>query len=268
MKIIVDIGGTNIRVGTDLHSKNMPLLIYYTPSSKEKIIELLTTSIAKILNQYKPNKITIIMSVPGLVTLNGVVEKSLYLDIDNINFKQLLSKTFDCDVIVENDANIQALGCYKKSSLLYLVIGTAIGGAYIDSNGKIFKGENGFACEFGHVFSGGERICYCGRKGCLDTIASGNTMIDLFGEQWWLQNNNRYINRYMHFCGERVANALDRLAIVFDPKDIVICGHICQNDYFLSGLYSNSNSELLKKKEMYVCSDTWSLIYNASINYY
>ena len=41
-------------------------------------------------------------------------------------------------------------------------------------DGKLYYGKNGFAGEFGHIpFFDNEKICACGKKGCLETEVSG-----------------------------------------------------------------------------------------------
>jgi len=50
-------------------------------------------------------------------------------------------------------------------------------------NQKILRGKDGFAGEFGHmVLEVGGRKCLCGKKGCLETYASGRAMEELYFE--------------------------------------------------------------------------------------
>lgn len=42
---------------------------------------------------------------------------------------------------------------------------------------KIYKGKSGFSGEFGHISTfDNEIICHCGKKGCLETEASGSAL--------------------------------------------------------------------------------------------
>ena len=44
-------------------------------------------------------------------------------------------------------------------------------------DGKIYKGKSGFSGEFGHISTfDNEIICHCGKKGCLETEASGSAL--------------------------------------------------------------------------------------------
>lgn len=44
-------------------------------------------------------------------------------------------------------------------------------------DGKIYRGKSGFAGELGHMVTfNNEIMCHCGKKGCLETEASGNAL--------------------------------------------------------------------------------------------
>lgn len=82
-------------------------------------------------------------------------------------------------IILENDANAQALGEWRFGAgrgyrdVLYVNVGTGIGGGYI-LNGRLRRGAHGLAGEVGHVVldpTGPE--CTCGNRGCVEAFASG-----------------------------------------------------------------------------------------------
>lgn len=51
-------------------------------------------------------------------------------------------------------------------------------------DGKVYYGKSGFSGEFGHIpFFNNEIICHCGKKGCLETEASGSSLIRNFKEK-------------------------------------------------------------------------------------
>ena len=58
-----------------------------------------------------------------------------------------------------------------------ITIGTGIGGGIV-SNGKLLRGEHGFAGTFGHhVIRVDGRPCNCGRRGCLEAYVSTAALI-------------------------------------------------------------------------------------------
>ena len=68
-------------------------------------------------------------------------------------------------------------GCVKgEKDIIFVNVSWGLGiGIIID--GKIYTGKSGFSGEFGHtnVFDN-EIICHCGKKGCLETEASGSAL--------------------------------------------------------------------------------------------
>ena len=57
--------------------------------------------------------------------------------------------------------------------MLYLHLGRGIAIGIV-MEGKLYYGKSGFAGEFGHIpFFDNEKICACGKKGCLETEVSG-----------------------------------------------------------------------------------------------
>lgn len=88
-----------------------------------------------------------------------------------------LSRLTGLPVIRENDANCAALGEYwttgsstRDFATLYMAYGIGCG---VVVGGTIYRGASGNAGEIGHTLAdphGDE--CWCGRRGCLDTIAS------------------------------------------------------------------------------------------------
>src|SRR6266496_4890708 len=84
---------------------------------------------------------------------------------------------------LENDANAAAYGEYQAGAgrgardLFYIGIGSAVGGAII-IDGKLWIGASGCAGEVGHITIDTEGMeCVCGNTGCLETLASGPSIV-------------------------------------------------------------------------------------------
>ena len=61
--------------------------------------------------------------------------------------------------------------------MIYVKVGSGISGGFI-LNQQIYRGSMGTAGEIGHIpidFNGA--LCYCGRFGCLETVASKNAIL-------------------------------------------------------------------------------------------
>ena len=68
-------------------------------------------------------------------------------------------------------------GCVKgEKDIIFVNVSWGVGiGIIID--GKVYTGKSGFSGEFGHVNAyDNEIICHCGKKGCLETEASGSAL--------------------------------------------------------------------------------------------
>jgi predicted NBD/HSP70 family sugar kinase len=98
--------------------------------------------------------------------------------------KKVLEEAFDMPVYLDNDSRAMAYGEFhfgklkdeKEVLVLNLDYGLALG---IFVNGKPVFGASGYAGELGHIpLFENEKICFCGKKGCMETEASGRALID------------------------------------------------------------------------------------------
>ena len=86
-------------------------------------------------------------------------------------------------VVLDNDANCAAhaeaaYGAARGArTVVAVTLGTGIGGALV-VDGRLVRGRNGMAGEFGHmqVVPDGQP-CECGRRGCWEQYASGNALV-------------------------------------------------------------------------------------------
>ncbi len=148
----------------------------------ESGIERIVASIAKLLEESQaPREMLggIGVGCPGPLDLEeGVILEAPNLGWKNVPLKKALEKEFGCPVFVCNDVDAGVYGEYRfgaaegARTALGVFPGTGIGGAMI-YEGKIFRGKTGSCLEIGHVPVVPEgALCGCGRRGCLETIAS------------------------------------------------------------------------------------------------
>jgi len=92
-------------------------------------------------------------------------------------------------VFLENDSRAMAFGEFcagvvqDEKDVLFLNLDYGIGvGILFD--GQVYYGRSGYAGEVGHMpIFDNERICHCGKKGCLETEASGWALTRMFREK-------------------------------------------------------------------------------------
>jgi predicted NBD/HSP70 family sugar kinase len=137
-----------------------------------------------------PNEkiIAIGISMPGLIdSVNGV--NHTYLKFSNKSLVENFEACLGRKVFLENDARAMTLAEFKfgqndsYKNVLGIFIGWGIGlGILID--GKIYQGASGFAGEFSHspIFESRDITCACGKKGCLESVASGTAIVRMAKE--------------------------------------------------------------------------------------
>jgi predicted NBD/HSP70 family sugar kinase len=120
---------------------------------------------------HQPKGFELAIAVPGLI-LDGMVAESSNLGWRNVDPVVALGLSGPAKVVV-NDAEAAGLGeavlraAKRFGPLVYLGLGTGIGGAVVDG-GKVLAGNL-----FGHMGGFSSARCTCGRTGCLETVAAG-----------------------------------------------------------------------------------------------
>ena len=265
---IIDIGGTNIQFGVSHLSRREPLYTTYTPNTREEIIN----TIYNVINEFdaiclNDNIVVdnVMVSCPGLIDENGYVEKALYIDLACMDLQGILEKKLNRKVRVYNDAKVQTIGRFvHNKALLYMCIGTAVGGGFCSEKG-LFLGGHGRSCEFGHVLiKNGDSTCYCGRKGCLDTVISGKAMIDRLGPDWWKFTTSQAVKDYLEQAALATCETIETLALLFDPDEICVCGKLCQLDVFRRNITELWKYNKWSKAQIDLAIDTWEFVYNGT----
>jgi len=125
------------------------------------------------------------VGTPGLVnTRDGMVVDAVNLNWHNVPLAKLLEDRYHLPVMVLNDSQATAIGEFVYSGKFRsdenaIVINIKHGiGAGILINGRLFQGDGGAAGEIGHIqVEKDGPLCRCGRRGCLETIASSKAVV-------------------------------------------------------------------------------------------
>jgi glucokinase len=99
------------------------------------------------------------------------------------NLRRRLADRWGAPVVLDNDANCTAVAeaaygaAEGDGTVVVVTMGTGIGGAVL-VDGRVLRGRNGLAGEFGHmqVVPDGQP-CECGGRGCWEQYASGNALV-------------------------------------------------------------------------------------------
>lgn len=264
MKIGIDIGGTNTKVGAvSPEGEILTNLSFSTQifNSDLEFINVLTENIYKISEQFSMHEIEGIgIGAPNGNYYTGIIENAPNIRWgENFNIIKLLSEKFKCPIKLTNDANAAAVGELKygkgKSLKNFIVItlGTGLGCGLI-INGQLYHGHNSLAGELGHINAVPEgRLCGCGKNGCLETYASATglrtTILEMLNVQKvpsLLRNiDSKDITskviydaavqkdplalRAFDFTGKILGEKLSDIIEIFDPEAIFFFGGLAES---------------------------------------
>lgn len=128
------------------------------------------------------------MGSPGVVDR----EKGTVIGAYNLNWKTLqpikekIEAALGIPFFIDNDANVAALGERwmgagdNQPDVVFMTLGTGVGGGIV-AEGKLLHGITGAAGELGHITVDFDQpiACTCGKKGCLETVASATGIVNL-----------------------------------------------------------------------------------------
>ena len=185
--LVCDMGRyfTRMTVFNALNEQVTSLKKIETSIDDPELVDKLYSNATAILSEYKIpySKIYGIgVDMPGLIDS----EKGINYTVKDEAFQNIgerIEKRFNKLVYIDNDARMQAFGEYifgkakGKNDAIVINWNWGIGLGMI-LNGKIYKGTTGFAGEFSHLkMVDNGSLCICGKTGCLETIASANTLL-------------------------------------------------------------------------------------------
>ena len=275
-KIGIDLGGSHIAIG--VVNSNGKILEKIEKKLKgiitKEVKKVIEDTIGEAVNKYKEEyKITEIgIAIPGTVT-KDVVVKSVNLGLRNYKIIEELQKKIDIPIKIKNDAKCAAIAESTYGSLkqykrvLFLTLGTGIGGAVIIDNKLLDTGDLP-GCEIGHmVIEKNGLECNCGRKGCFEKYASmkafknnlrnvlgfdesvsGKELLALIKNTKKEDKNYKLIEKVKKEYIENLSMGIANLVNVFEPEAIGIGGSFV---YFGEVLLDDLKNELVSKNLLF-----------------
>lgn len=219
------------------------------------------------------------IDMPGLVdSENG--RNFTFFTQKSGSLAQKLSKMFGIPVYIENDAKARALAEFRfglakgRKNVLVLHVGWGVGLGMI-LNGRLYRGNNGFAGEFSHIpFAENGLLCSCGKTGCLETEASGKALVRV-AEESLANGKTSHMEGLIHTeAKEKIPKLIieaaddgDQLAIsaiskvglelgkgistliqLFNPELIILGGRVADaNHYLLTPIQQSLNHYCIRK---------------------
>lgn len=184
------------------------------------------------------------IGTPGIVDpVTGSLKNSNTVCLNGRPLRDDLDTALKCSFVMANDANCFALAeaiCgagQNEEVVLGLILGTGVGSGIV-INGKILNGHHGIAGEWGHnPLCGESRLCYCGRRGCVETVIAGPSL-----ERFYQENGGDKVRlpeivsrsqagelraiQTMELLRGKFAEAIAAVINILDPDVIVIGGGV------------------------------------------
>jgi len=282
----VDLGGTNTKIAiVDDRGSIIARSMIPTQAMRpaENVVEDIANEAKRLkkeaeLKDFKVYSLGI--GIPGLIDWN----RGICLLLPNfpnkwkhIPIKEWLEEKLSLPVAVINDVRAITLaekrfGAGKDvKSLILMAIGTGIGGGVV-IDGNLYIGKDGSAGELGHIIvePGGIK-CGCGNRGCLESYASGPSIVAQ-ALRSLVQQNDTMIRDMIKgdlnlvtpkiiadaaVAGDEIAKdiikqsgfyigvALSSACVVVNPEMIIIGGGVAQAGRLLFESIANSLKENL-----------------------
>lgn len=190
----------------------------------------------------------------------------------NLNWQELqllgqqFEEAFHLPFFMDNDANVAALGerwlgaGNQSDNMIFVTLGTGVGSGLV-TDGHLLHGVRGSAGEAGHITVERDKAfaCTCGKKGCLETVASATGIVNLakralqetsasFADPHLLACGNDFTAKDIFDAaksGDRLAEevidqfadylglALSHLANTLNPEIVVIGGGVSKAGNYL-----------------------------------
>jgi predicted NBD/HSP70 family sugar kinase len=256
-KYYVNIGLLDFKKNLQSVRERVPFRLENTPESLRALIDIIRDFIASF-----PDRRDRILGV-GL-NLSGRINQVTGHSYSFFHFQEeplsrIIAAEIGIPVYLENDSRSMAYGEFmggvvgNERNVLFINIDFGLGmGILID--GEIYYGKSGFSGELGHIpFFQNERICHCGKRGCLETETSGLALLAevrerirngsssiLAGKYPELdklrledvieaaRNEDTLVIEVLAELGEKLGKAIAILINVFNPELVILGGRVSE----------------------------------------
>lgn len=123
------------------------------------------------------------IGMPGFINVSKGQNHS-FLKNEGSTLVSYLEDNLQLPVFIDNDSSLIGLAelrqglVREQGDALVINIGWGVGLGMIISN-EVYRGENGYAGEFSHIpLYDNNKVCSCGKLGCLETESSLNVLIE------------------------------------------------------------------------------------------
>lgn len=209
------------------------------PENPEQVLQGLADSARRVLRRAgadlgPPIGVGVVM--PGVIDArSGRSINPYYTSWAEMEFRHRLEELLEMPVLADNDANAMALAESRYGTggrvgtLLCLTVGVGIGAGLI-LDGRVHRGHRSGAGEIGHtVVAPDGPLCRCGRRGCLEAVASDGAIEAAAGLSREevvrrAQRGDQQAMRVLTAAGQTIGVAVSNVVNMVGPERVIIGG--------------------------------------------
>lgn len=246
-RIGIDLGGTKIE-GIVLDAQGRELFRKRVATEQENGYDHILGRIQGLYDELAAHirnaPHTFGIGTPGAVSpRTGQLKNSNTVCMNGRPLKADLEKRLGRRIGIQNDANCFAMaealhGAGRGKNLVFgVIMGTGCGGGIV-YKGEVITGPQAIAGEWGHMSIHPDGpLCYCGRRGCVETYISGGGLAARYAEQFGVKRSFKDIVQdyhqgraeavaFMQAFFQNFGRALANLIDVLDPDVVVLGGGV------------------------------------------
>ena len=264
MRLGIDLGGTKIE-GAVLDGQLRIVARKRVPTERERGYEHILDRVAGLVRELLPRVpgcVEIGIGTPGALSgRNATLKNSNTTCLNGRPVLADLEARLGLRVRLENDANCFALAEARAGSgrghdvVFGVILGTGVGGGIV-LRGEVWPGPQHIAGEWGHhVIDPAGPACYCGQRGCVETLLSGPALEAAYRAQGGDADARatdvapravagdavaaRVLGDYLRHFGRALANVI----AILDPSVVVLGGGLSNIDV----LYDRGRAEVARQ---------------------
>ena len=261
-KFYINLGLLDFKKQLVTITEKVPYKLENTQESLTQLLDIIKGFIADL--PVEENKV---LSIG--INLSGRISNTTGYSYSYFHFQEeplsiIIEREIGIRTFLENDSKAMAYGefccgeVHNERNVLFVNMDYGIGlGILID--GKVYYGKSGFSGEFGHIpFFDNQIICYCGKKGCLETEASGASLIRNFKEKIAQGSTSNALRKNKQMeditlldiihaannedmlsielladIGEKIGRGLAMLINIFNPELLILGGTLSETGDYL-----------------------------------
>ena len=231
---------------TVIAENHVPLALDHRHDRELDRASLLITDMLESVNATLGDLLAVGVGLPAPIDprTGMVATRGLLRGWENVDVAAALTQRIGVPVVVDHEANLGAMAEFRSgaargaSDAAYLQVGHTISAGLI-VGGAIYHGVGGKAGQIGHVtIDENGPICRCGSRGCLDTLAGGPALLELFRDDPAIQrlrdllaraeSGDASSRRVIADAGRHIGIATASLCNLVDPQLVVIGGELAR----------------------------------------